>query len=73
MANFLDTYAPVHPPPNVLPNPDAPNPRGIIFIVICLLLFTISIIFVGVRLYTKAFITRAIGWDDCENLIERNV
>lgn len=72
MAEFLDTYVHIDSPSNVLPNPDAPNVRGIIFIVFCLLLFTTSTTFGGIRVYTKALITRAIGWDDCKNLIKRN-
>lgn len=65
MAEWLDTYNEVEPPSGITPNFDKPNTRGIAFIVVCLLLFTISTIFCGMRVYTKAFITRAVGWDDC--------
>ena len=73
MAEWLDTYVDAEPPAGITPTFDKPNVRGIIFIVVCLLLFTMSTFFGGIRLYTKAFITRAIAWDDCKNVLERNV
>lgn len=56
----------VSPPPGVVPNfVDPPSfaylPR--IFIYICL---PIMIIFLVLRLYTRFFITRNPGWDDCK-------
>lgn len=63
MVDFLDTYPePLTPPP---PGGVAPNDRGTAFIVIVLLTFVIAMTFGGIRIYTKAFITRALGWDDC--------
>lgn len=72
MAEWLDTYVDEEPPSGITPT-FGPNVRGIAFIVVCLLLFTISTMFAGIRLYTKALVTRAMGWDDCENLLERHV
>ena len=62
MVEFLDTYPDdLGPPP---PDGVGPNVRGIVFIVILLFSFVISTTFGGIRIYTKAFITRALGWDD---------
>lgn len=64
MVDFLDTYPEdIGPPP---PEGYSPNVRGIVFIVILLLSFLIATSFGGIRIYTKAFITRALGWDDCK-------
>lgn len=65
MTDFLDTkWDRVVIPPGVTPDYHKPNTRGILFIVLCLLLFTISTTFGAMRVYTKAFITHAMGWDD---------
>lgn len=53
------------PPPGVTPNyvdPESLAPVLVACITTCLVLM---IIFVGMRLYTKLFISRAFGRDDC--------
>ena len=70
MTDFLDTYNVSDPPPGVTANWNSPNARGIVLLVICFLLFLFSTLFGGIRIYTKAFITRALGLDDGENLAE---
>ena len=60
----LDTPA-LKPPPGVIPNFD--NPAGVqgeIFatLIVCLV---VSTIFVWSRLYTRYFIIKSQGWDDC--------
>lgn len=62
MVDVLDTYPDAFDPPP--PEGVGPNGRGIVFIIILLFSFVISTIFGGIRIYTKAFITRALGWDD---------
>ena len=69
MTAWLDTYIEWEVPPGLTANFDKPNARGIVFIVLCLFLLICSTTFGGIRVYTKAFITRAMGWDDCEILV----
>lgn len=66
MVEFLDTYLDDEGPPP--PEGYPPNVRGIVIIVILLLSLVISMSFGAIRIYTKAFITRALGWDDCKSL-----
>lgn len=62
MGEFLDTWIEDFgpPPPEGVP----PNVRGIVFIVILILALVISTAFASMRIYTKTFITHALGWDD---------
>lgn len=70
MAVFPDTYPDPYmdPPPGVGADFDIPNHRGTAFIVVCILFFILATAFGGIRVYTKAFITRAMGWDDGKHL-----
>lgn len=70
MVEWLDVFFEMDLPPGVTRDYDTPNVRGITFIVICISFFMISTTFGGIRIYTKAIITRAMGWDDCENSVE---
>lgn len=62
----MTSFAPVvTPPPGVTPNFDAPNPNGTALIVVSIIAIVCTTTVVAARLYTKAFLTRALGWDDC--------
>lgn len=57
----------IDPPPGVIPNFVNPESRmqGLIVTAIC---FTvIAGICVCLRMYTRMFLTRSVGWDDCES------
>ncbi|MCJ1268724.1 hypothetical protein MMC22_008612 [Lobaria immixta] len=61
----MTSFAPVvTPPPGVTPNFDAPNPNGTALIVVSIIAIVCTTTVVAARLYTKAFLTRALGWDD---------
>lgn len=55
----------VDPPPGVIPCYDCTNGNGNLLIVFALVGLFLSLACTGVRLYTKTFLTRALGWDDC--------
>ena len=52
------------PPPGVIPNFTAANPRADIYIIICSVALGLAFIFVLLRLYAKLWINRSPGWDD---------
>ncbi len=56
----------VPPPPGVIPNFN--NPESVYGRVMTAELITLGIAlpFVLMRIYTRLFITRAVGWDDCK-------
>lgn len=64
MVDFLDEYVEEYGPPP--PEGYSTNVRGIVYIVILILSLVIATSFGGIRVYTKAFITHALGWDDCK-------
>ena len=59
------TVMPIPPPAGVTPNFDKHNVNGLIFIVISLVMVLLALTFTIIRIYTKAILTRALGWDDC--------
>lgn len=64
----LNTPA-LKPPPGVVPDFD--NPSGIqgeihALLIVCAV---ISTIFVWLRLYTRYFIIKSHGWDDCKVIV----
>lgn len=64
----MDLFPLLLPPPGVVPNfvnPDNQNAEAISCVTICL---TFMVLFVMMRLYAKTFISKSIGWDDCECL-----
>lgn len=53
------------PPPGTISNFDNPpteRAEGEVTMVICMVL---GAIFIALRIYTKVFITKMYGWDDC--------
>lgn len=59
------TLTPPPPPAGVTPNFDKRNINGLILIVISLVMMLLAMTFTIIRIYTKAILTRALGWDDC--------
>lgn len=60
MMNFTDAPPGVH-----VHDENAPNGRGVGYIVVSILLLLISTIIVALRFYAKIVLIRAPGWDDC--------
>ena len=64
----MDPNTPIAaPPPGVIPNYIDPPSRGwetILVVTVCL---TLMVPFFLVRMYSRIFVTRSLGWDDCEN------
>ncbi|KAI9884601.1 MAG: hypothetical protein M1823_003621 [Watsoniomyces obsoletus] len=52
------------PPPGVTSNFDAPNRKGLALWVVLMILLVLSTLFVAGRIYTRAVLMRALGWDD---------
>ena len=65
-AAFLaSTLAPGAPPPGVTPNFHGPNTNGTVFIVISILGLIPTTMITATRLWTKGYLIRTLGWDDC--------
>lgn len=64
------TAGPYDPPDgvNLTPNYYAPNVNGTAYIVVTIIGLILATIMTLIRLYTKAFIKRYWGWDDCKYL-----
>lgn len=66
MESFLDTRPePLPPPPGIEADLNAPNTNGTAYIIVAVIGIFFATVFVVVRLYTKAILTRSLGWDDC--------
>lgn len=56
------------PPAGVTPNYYGPNVNGTVYIVVTVIGLVLATTMTLIRLYTKAFIKRHLGWDDCKHL-----
>lgn len=66
MTSFLDQYADAPPPPpGYTADFHRTNHNAAIFIVVSLVGLVLAVAFVAMRIYTKAILTRSMGWDDC--------
>ena len=54
------------PPPGVVPDFVHPVSRAHQVIVVTVVFLTLAALMVMLRMYTRWFITRAVGYDDCE-------
>ena len=43
-----------------------PSTQQRTIVIVCVVTPIFSSLFVAIRIWTKGFITRAIGWDDCK-------
>lgn len=58
---------PIGPPPSpdVIPNFDNPHSTAGVATAVIILFTILMLLFVIVRMYTKLFVSRSRGWDDC--------
>ena len=63
----LSDYPGMLPPPGVIPNFDNPYSRGGTYTAVATTIMVAMFIFVACKLYTKSFIARKLGWDDCKS------
>lgn len=61
------TPEPWAPPNGIKPNYHGSNPNGTVYIVVTVIGLTLATMTTLTRIYTKAFIKRCLGWDDCEH------
>ncbi len=54
------------PPPGVKSNFVDPYSRGPMLVQLNAILLTLVMLFFMMRMWTRVFITRSLGWDDCE-------
>ena len=66
LANSSD-YPGMFPPPGDIPNFDNPYSRGETYTAVATAIIVAMFIFVTCKLYTKSFIARKLGWDDCKS------
>lgn len=50
-----------------MPNFVNPESHANQTIIACSIITAIMILFLFLRMYTKVYLTHAVGWDDCEN------
>ena len=55
------------PPPGVIPNFDNPHSRGGTYVAVATSIMVAMFILVTCKLYSKCFIARKLGWDDCKS------
>jgi len=65
----MDTTPAGVPPPGVVPNLANPPWDGYIFIIVGSIVMAIMYITAALRLYTKIYIRRRIGADDCKSFL----
>lgn len=62
----MDPTAPALPPPlGVQSNFENPESQSHITVIPCAVIVGIMIILVFIRMYTKVYILKSLGWDDC--------
>ena len=64
--SVLDSLPALSPPPGVESNFVNPEDRGYILKSVATVLFCFMVCFFANRVYTKLFIIRKLGWDDCK-------
>lgn len=55
------------PPAGVTPNFIDPHSMGDTIIIVNVVFLGLMLGFVALRIYTKGFLSRSVGWDDCEH------
>lgn len=63
--SFLSHIPALAPPPGETSNFVNPECQRVPLVVLNSVFVGLMIIFVSVRLYTKGFVTRSLGWEDC--------
>lgn len=63
---MMDATAPALPPPlGVQSNFETPESQSYVTVIPCAVIVGIMIILVFIRMYTKVYILKSVGWDDC--------
>ena len=60
---------PPPPPAGLKANYDGPNSAGMFYIAFTVFFYFFTFSFTAMRVYTKAFLTRSLGWDDCTSML----
>ena len=63
--DFLKNIPALPPPKGIYSNLDHPQTLASSLIVVNAIFLSLMIVAVGIRLYTRVFLARATGWDDC--------
>lgn len=61
----LDQIPAYPPPPGVISNFKNPVSLAKPLVIVNVMFLSLMMIFVGIRIYTKGYIVRKLGWDDC--------
>lgn len=62
-------FEPPPPPPGIKANYNGPNSAGMFYIAFTVIAYLLSFTFTATRVYTKTFLTRSLGWDDCTSML----
>lgn len=63
---MMDAPIPALPPPvGIKSNFTSPESESYVTIISCAAIVGIMIVLVFVRMYTKVYILKSVGWDDC--------
>ena len=68
-SDFLRDFPAMPPPPGIESNFDNPPSLALHLIVVNAVFVALMAITVGIRLYVRVFITKALGWDDCKLVV----
>lgn len=70
--SVLNTLPGLQPPAGVEPNFVDPENRGYILNSVATVLLCLMVCFFANRVYTRIFIIRKVGWDDCKCPFKKN-
>lgn len=73
MANHTDIVGTLPPPPGIVPNFVNPESRAYINTVMHSVCLTLVTLFLAIRIYTRKFICRWLGWDDCKTSLSETL
>lgn len=59
------TIPALQPPPGIQSNFKTPENQAYLTIIPCAAIVGVMIIFVFIRMYTKVYTLKSVGWDDC--------
>ena len=66
--NFLATIPALPPPPGVVSNFENPPSEATSIITVTAVFLAFMLAMVMMRIYTKGWIIRSLGWDDCKGV-----
>lgn len=59
------TIPALQPPPGIQSNFENPENQVYLTVIPCAAIVGVMIIFVFIRIYTKVYTMKSVGWDDC--------